>query len=98
MEQHKAVLQDGVLDPKSTVLAVFPSPMMYAGPTEVSFQGIVPIKMSERNRSQNFGGILGQVTLVISDMQRVGPRLGQLDVLTSVSVIFSRCSGTPRPG
>ena len=36
MEQHKAVLQDGVLDPKSTVLAVFPSPMMYAGPTEVS--------------------------------------------------------------
>ena len=41
MEQHKAVLQDGVLDPKSTVLAVFPSPMMYAGPTEVSYQRIV---------------------------------------------------------
>lgn len=37
MEQHKAVLQDGVLDPKSTVLAVFPSPMMYAGPTEVQW-------------------------------------------------------------
>ena len=38
MEQHKAVIQDGVLDKKSTVLAVFPSPMMYAGPTEVSDQ------------------------------------------------------------
>ena len=24
-----------MLDPESTVLAIFPSPMMYAGPTEV---------------------------------------------------------------
>ena len=36
MEQHKAVLSEGVLDPQSTVMAIFPSPMMYAGPTEVS--------------------------------------------------------------
>lgn len=35
IEQHKAVLQERVLDPISTVLAIFPSPMMYAGPTEV---------------------------------------------------------------
>ncbi|KAI5636377.1 ATP-sulfurylase domain-containing protein [Phthorimaea operculella] len=35
MNQHKAVLNEGVLDPDSTVLAIFPSPMMYAGPTEV---------------------------------------------------------------
>lgn len=35
MKQHAAILQDGVLDPKSTVVAIFPSPMMYAGPTEV---------------------------------------------------------------
>ncbi|KAH6944293.1 hypothetical protein HPB50_002609 [Hyalomma asiaticum] len=35
MKQHKAVLDSGVLDPKLTVLAIFPSPMMYAGPTEV---------------------------------------------------------------
>ncbi|KAH7931670.1 hypothetical protein HPB51_029698 [Rhipicephalus microplus] len=34
MKQHKAVLDSGVLDPKLTVLAIFPSPMMYAGPTE----------------------------------------------------------------
>jgi hypothetical protein len=31
MRQHQAVLEEGVLDPASTVLAIFPSPMMYAG-------------------------------------------------------------------
>ena len=36
MKQHHAVLDDGVLDPNNTILAIFPSPMMYAGPTEVS--------------------------------------------------------------
>lgn len=35
MRQHHAVLEEGVLDPENTVLAIFPSPMMYAGPTEV---------------------------------------------------------------
>lgn len=33
--QHKAVLDEGVIDSKSTLLAIFPSPMMYAGPVEV---------------------------------------------------------------
>eukprot|EP00088_Acartia_fossae_P007768 TRINITY_DN13642_c0_g1_i2.p1 TRINITY_DN13642_c0_g1~~TRINITY_DN13642_c0_g1_i2.p1 ORF type:complete len:650 (-),score=152.78 TRINITY_DN13642_c0_g1_i2:219-2114(-) len=37
MKQHQAVLQEGVLDPDLTVLAIFPSPMMYAGPTEVQW-------------------------------------------------------------
>ncbi|EEB20057.1 adenylsulfate kinase, putative [Pediculus humanus corporis] len=37
MKQHQAVLSDGVLDPESTVLAIFPSPMYYAGPTEVQW-------------------------------------------------------------
>ena len=37
MMQHHAVLEDGVLDKESTVLAIFPSPMMYAGPTEVQW-------------------------------------------------------------
>lgn len=35
MKQHAAVLEDGVLDPANTTVAIFPSPMMYAGPTEV---------------------------------------------------------------
>ncbi len=37
MHQHQAVLEEGVLDPDSTVLAIFPSPMLYAGPTEVQW-------------------------------------------------------------
>jgi len=37
MEQHHAVMKEGVLDYDSTVLAIFPSPMMYAGPTEVQW-------------------------------------------------------------
>ena len=35
MQQHQAVLEEGVLDPRHTILAIFPSPMQYAGPTEV---------------------------------------------------------------
>jgi len=37
IQQHLAVLNEGVLDPKETILAIFPSPMMYAGPTEVQW-------------------------------------------------------------
>lgn len=36
MKQHQAVLEENILSKDSTVLAIFPSPMMYAGPTEVS--------------------------------------------------------------
>ncbi|XP_046392023.1 bifunctional 3'-phosphoadenosine 5'-phosphosulfate synthase 2 isoform X2 [Ischnura elegans] len=37
MQQHQAVLQEGVLPEDSTILAIFPSPMHYAGPTEVQW-------------------------------------------------------------
>lgn len=37
IEQHQAVLEEGVLDPDTTLLAIFPSPMSYAGPTEVQW-------------------------------------------------------------
>jgi len=37
MEQHQAIMEAGVLHEESTVLAIFPSPMMYAGPTEVQW-------------------------------------------------------------
>lgn len=35
MQQHQAVLEANIIEKNSTVLAIFPSPMMYAGPTEV---------------------------------------------------------------
>ncbi|XP_048484835.1 bifunctional 3'-phosphoadenosine 5'-phosphosulfate synthase isoform X3 [Plutella xylostella] len=37
IRQHLAVLNSQVLDARATVLAVLPSPMMYAGPTEVQW-------------------------------------------------------------
>ncbi|KAL9274860.1 ATP sulfurylase 2-like protein [Drosera capensis] len=37
MEQHMTVLEDGILDPETTIVAIFPSPMHYAGPTEVQW-------------------------------------------------------------
>lgn len=38
IEQHKAVLASGeFLSPSSVIMAIFPSPMMYAGPTEVQW-------------------------------------------------------------
>ena len=35
MKQHAALLSDGTLTPEHTILAVWPSPMYYGGPTEV---------------------------------------------------------------
>jgi 3'-phosphoadenosine 5'-phosphosulfate synthase len=35
--QHEAVLRAGMLDPATTVMAIWPAPMIYAGPTEVQF-------------------------------------------------------------
>jgi 3'-phosphoadenosine 5'-phosphosulfate synthase len=37
IRQHQALMDEKVLDPESTVMAIFPSPMMYAGPTEVQW-------------------------------------------------------------
>lgn len=35
--QHQAVMEEGVLDAKHTLMAIFPSPMSYAGPREVQW-------------------------------------------------------------
>lgn len=37
VKQHVAVLEEGMLDPATTVMAIWPAPMIYAGPTEVIF-------------------------------------------------------------
>jgi len=37
VNQHVAVLDEGMLDPAWTVMAIWPAPMVYAGPTEVIF-------------------------------------------------------------
>jgi len=37
IKQHKAVLAEHALDPQNTIVGIWPSPMMYAGPTEVQW-------------------------------------------------------------
>ncbi|KAJ1432668.1 3-phosphoadenosine 5-phosphosulfate synthase-like protein 2 [Ochromonadaceae sp. CCMP2298] len=37
VKQHEAVLEEGMLDKATTVMAIWPAPMIYAGPTEVLF-------------------------------------------------------------
>jgi bifunctional 3'-phosphoadenosine 5'-phosphosulfate synthase 2 len=37
IDQHQAILEAKILDPKHTILAIFPSPMNYAGPKEVQW-------------------------------------------------------------
>lgn len=37
IKQHQAVLREGVLDAKTTLISIFPSPMSYAGPKEVQW-------------------------------------------------------------
>lgn len=49
VKQHEAVLSEGMLDPKNTVMAIWPAPMIYAGPTEVLFHA-----KSRRNAGATF--------------------------------------------
>lgn len=37
MRQHQVLIDEGILDKDSTILSIFPSPMLYAGPTEVQW-------------------------------------------------------------
>jgi 3'-phosphoadenosine 5'-phosphosulfate synthase len=37
VKQHEAVIAEGMLDDKTTVMAIWPAPMIYGGPTEVLF-------------------------------------------------------------
>lgn len=57
MAQHQAVLDAGILDRESTILAIFPSPMMYGGPTEVQWHA-----KSRMNAGTNYY-IVGRVII-----------------------------------
>ena len=49
VRQHEEVLRAGELDPAWTVMAIWPAPMLYAGPTEVQFHA-----KSRRNAGASF--------------------------------------------
>lgn len=37
IKQHQAIIDEGLLEEDKTILSIFPSPMLYAGPTEVQW-------------------------------------------------------------
>ena len=41
VKQHEAVLADRMLDPDTTVMAIWPAPMIYAGPTEGVYEVVL---------------------------------------------------------
>lgn len=49
VKQHQAIIDEGMLDPDTTVMAIWPAPMIYAGPTEVQFHA-----SSRRNAGASF--------------------------------------------
>lgn len=49
IHQHENVLSEGMLDEATTVMAIWPAPMIYAGPTEVLFHA-----KSRRNAGATF--------------------------------------------
>ena len=54
-------MDDKVLDPESTVMAIFPSPMMYAGPTEVRLVFFSKLLMYVRIQQQFYAANVGSV-------------------------------------
>lgn len=83
MKQHAAVLEEGVLDPAHTIVAIFPSPMMYAGPTEVQ-AGV-------------FLGCFVLLCFVFPTEATVVNHL-HLDLSLLASLCALRSSGTAEPG
>lgn len=66
IRQHLAVMEDGLLDRNSTVLAIFPSPMLYAGPTEVQWHAKARMnagKLIKKCSRRNFKEICKKVQI-----------------------------------
>lgn len=82
MKQHAAVLDEGVLDPERTIVAIFPSPMMYAGPTEV----------------QTYFGFWGFFLFFFFPTEAMVVKHLHLDMNLSVFLCALRSSGTAEPG
>mmetsp|Transcript_32281 Transcript_32281/g.39632 ORF Transcript_32281/g.39632 Transcript_32281/m.39632 type:complete len:1156 (+) Transcript_32281:158-3625(+) len=102
IRQHEEVLNAGMthpggLDPEKTVMAIWPSPMVYAGPTEVQFHaksrrsagasyfvvGRDPAGMKRSDRDEDlYHGDHGRYVLQYS------PGLGDMKLLSFVKVMY----------
>jgi 3'-phosphoadenosine 5'-phosphosulfate synthase len=68
--QHEAIIADGMLDAATTVMAIWPAPMIYAGPTEVRFLDLLsalffpPTRPIFAPTCTVFSGVLFSITFV----------------------------------
>jgi len=102
VKQHEAVLNERMLDPETTVMAIWPAPMIYGGPTEVIFHA-----KSRRNGGASYfvvgrdpAGMKGSLEawahpdddLYDGDHGRyvlmMSPGLGALDLLSFTKVYY----------
>jgi len=110
VKQHEAVLAEGMLDPATTVMAIWPSPMIYAGPTEVQFHA-----KSRRNAGASFfvvgrdpAGMKGSMEAVAHPdddlyagehgryVLQMSPGLGEMEMLSFDKVFYDKATSTMR--
>ncbi|CAH0521951.1 unnamed protein product [Peronospora belbahrii] len=98
LHQHEAILRDGMLNKESTVLAIWPSPMIYAGPREVQWHaksrknagasffvvGRDPagIKRSDGDKDDIYAGDHGRFVL------RMAPGMEDFNILSFFKVYY----------
>ncbi len=107
VRQHVAVMESGML-PADTVLAIWPSPMLYAGPTEVQWHA-----KARRNAGARFfitgrdpAGIKRSASAGGGDFYKgdhgryvlqASPGLGSMDILSFGKVFYDVKDGTMKP-
>lgn len=107
VRQHEAILRDGMLDQNSTVLAIWPSPMIYAGPREVQWHaksrknagasffvvGRDPagIKRSDGDKDDLYAGDHGRFVL------HMAPGMEEFEILSFTKVYYDVTDHTMKP-
>ncbi|GAY54074.1 hypothetical protein CUMW_153870 [Citrus unshiu] len=93
MKQHDKVLEDGVLDPETTVVSIFPSPMHYAGPTEVQWHAKARINAGANfyivGRDRAGMGLESEYVKV----QSMAPGLERLNILPFKVAAYDKTQG-----
>ncbi|OQR96953.1 APS kinase/ATP sulfurlyase/pyrophosphatase fusion protein [Achlya hypogyna] len=107
VQQHAAILEAGMLDANSTVLSIWPSPMVYAGPREVQWHaksrknagasffivGRDPagIKRTDGAQDDMYAGDHGRYVLHLS------PGLDDMNIMSFPKVMYDVADNTMKP-
>ncbi|CAI4227757.1 unnamed protein product [Auanema sp. JU1783] len=103
IKQHEAVINEGVLDSSWTVLSIFPSPMLYAGPTEVQWHARARIAAGVQTyivgrdpagiQHPEHGGYLYEPTHGAKVLS-MAPGLSKLDIIPFRVAAYDKTVGT----